>query len=495
MRHIAALAAAAALLSGSGCAYFRPTQDQIGSAHVGVLSVVRLTEDLGNTLQPTFKLDAEQALSKVAPVTMRVSETRATSFSAIAAVGSTAQASSGAPPKAATLPEVHVTSVTIEAPIDPISRYAAAASLFQEVQLLNGYVKNATTRSKHTPYVVRLQVALMPLRRGEPYDVYLNIAFFANDDAVSRANSRASTCTFETSLSSPAASQLALSAGGASRPALSTVTYPNPHAVPLFVTDNMELTSRTRDESDSREAAFALAPLRDALVTMAGGSLGFSDKRSRAEAGYERNSRLTVTRLSDNSLRVRIGAAQRPKSGYVMDAQNHAITLLLLVPEELSHAQRPEIQVMSWVSFVHASEGYALKRRPIKKAMKQLEVMAETLRLGTPRGVCGQPPQTAAGALAGLVSMAQKDDYPLFAERFADLWPDRARSGFGPNVFTSLLGMLPGGDFYGASFQLPNSSEAKTAGSAAPAKKPQDKDPKTIAKTPDQTQDKGSKKP
>src|SRR5262249_47299447 len=72
-----------------------------------------------------------------------------------------------------------------DAAVDPMTRYWAATALFQEVQLLNRYVRDAWVRRGSRPYVVRVQATLMPAARNEPYDAYCTCSFFTAPDGAS----------------------------------------------------------------------------------------------------------------------------------------------------------------------------------------------------------------------------------------------------------------------------------------------------------------------
>src|SRR6266481_5558802 len=63
--------------------------------------------------------------------------------------------------------------------IDPMLRFWAAAALYQEVKLINRYVTDGAIADEYIPYVIRLQVSVMPRKRDLPYDAYSLISFFA----------------------------------------------------------------------------------------------------------------------------------------------------------------------------------------------------------------------------------------------------------------------------------------------------------------------------
>ena len=76
---------------------------------------------------------------------------------------------------AAALPALKINEGTAQK--EPFLQYQTALSLYQEVQLLNSYVRNAARRSGYIPYIMRLQVTVLPFARNQPYDVYADIAF------------------------------------------------------------------------------------------------------------------------------------------------------------------------------------------------------------------------------------------------------------------------------------------------------------------------------
>lgn len=193
-------------------------QDQAASSHVSVISVSRW-EEYAEALQPKFALKPEEALALAVPATMRLEEkfidalsariklapptssetvtatstqrvadssaTTTTSTNNVANTSSTITGSTnsstgrnseetGGPGSVSTLgfaPPTTPDVATIGASgilqgivaIDPMARYAAATALYQEVQLLSRYVRDATIRTDSVPYVVRLQVSLLPV--------------------------------------------------------------------------------------------------------------------------------------------------------------------------------------------------------------------------------------------------------------------------------------------------------------------------------------------
>ncbi len=189
-------------------------QDQAGSVHVSILSVARW-EDVQDALQPTFDLRAADALREVVPTTQQlekkvlealqvalevappltsttISRTSGTQTGAPDTFTSTRTEERGPGDVAAIARDPSLAAgrlasgldgipdaLGFQPALDPLLKYSAATALYQEVQLLNRYVRHAARMRGFVPYVVRLQVTLLPRARNEPYDAYTSLAFFA----------------------------------------------------------------------------------------------------------------------------------------------------------------------------------------------------------------------------------------------------------------------------------------------------------------------------
>lgn len=166
-------------------------------------------EDFRTSLQPQFTLTADQALEQVLGTSLRTQQSEVTlnrlglaaglpgtsttqttdSTTSLAADGTTALTGNdsttttkqpGSPPS---LDGVRATPDAV-APgsfdgqsltSDAMMRYWAAAALYQEVQLLNRIVSDATTLKGYEAYIVRLQVSTMPYSRKLALDTYLDL--------------------------------------------------------------------------------------------------------------------------------------------------------------------------------------------------------------------------------------------------------------------------------------------------------------------------------
>jgi hypothetical protein len=189
---------------------------------------------------------------------------------------------------------------------DPMLEYAAATALYQEVKLLNRYVADAALRRDYCAYVVRLQMSVVPFARHFPLDIYSNISFFPVKQPKSMASKGVRPKRF------PA------------------------EVIPLLVTDNLENTIKSRTVDSLRNLALTLSFLQPGVQ----GSAGFSGKHEdfKRALGGDLNSLLTVGRVSDNTLQVRLGAEREVASAleYAVLPRTHNITVLLLVPAEFA---------------------------------------------------------------------------------------------------------------------------------------------------------------
>lgn len=184
--------------------------------------------------------------------------------------------------------------------VDPHLQYRAAAALYQAVQLMNREVEMAAKRTGYVPYLVRLQLATVPYRRHLPYDIHAQVEFFPADRTL-----RMSEANDMTRL---------------------------PYVLPLIATDNLEQAVNSRAAEVARQIGLALS----AMVQGFGGELGTNWQKRDQESIYaaDLNSLLTVSRLNDNGIYIRLGAANEATGRYSMVGRTYDIALLLLIPQE-----------------------------------------------------------------------------------------------------------------------------------------------------------------
>lgn len=319
-----------------------------GSVHIAVLAVAPWS-DYAAALVPKFELTAEQARDQVLRTSMselEISENRS-------GIGVSAEQGSDVTPPPAQLPtggqNVRSVGAMRDRP-DAMLEYWTATSLFQEVQLLNRTLYDAAIPTGHRAYLVRLQVSLMPRRRHQPYDVYTTLSFFPGlaDDASGGAVG--DDAARSTSGSARRTAPTTVLRGGDA-----PVAEGGPRVLPILVSDNLEVSDVSRSQSDVRRLALSLASFPGDFASNIAADL-LSKSFSAELAGRDLNSLLTVARVAENTLRVRLGAMREPTAGYAMVPRNHYVTVLLTVPESAPGL----VQILSRTELIDANSGERL---------------------------------------------------------------------------------------------------------------------------------------
>ena len=65
--------------------------------------------------------------------------------------------------------------------VPAIIKYSSAVALYQEIKLLENYVKQALKMKGYTAYVLRVPVTVFPVKRDLPLDVYSTLSFFVTN--------------------------------------------------------------------------------------------------------------------------------------------------------------------------------------------------------------------------------------------------------------------------------------------------------------------------
>lgn len=461
---------------------FRPhrvsTHADAGSTHVAVTLVAPWDEFIDD-LQPKFEMSGARALDMVVPDTLfldektldtlgfkvkvappqtsileTITEKEATGVSRTRSSETTTKTTPGdvsglkgpdlgpAGRTAAGLP-----TLAKSLGMDPMLRHWAALALFQEVRLLNRYVQRAALRYDYRPYVVRLQVSMMPAARNEPYDAYATFSFFNEVEGEG--------------------SDLAKIAKGP------PAQLRTPFLIPLLVTDNLEAAVHSRTVDTVRQFGLALSLLVQGFAASAEAERLLEELK--AVLGRDLNSLLTVARLSDNTLRVRLGALSQAEARYAMVPRTHNVTLLLLVAKEYADppkvaapgkVHRPRMRVLARTSMVDAERGREL---PARDPDEQAEVRYRVLRnrIVPPTAADGPKPgrdewirrsrrllthvqDNRYDAFLGEIKKAQDEDSKQHGLKWDVEFPDA--------LWVDIVRVMVGSVFHGASFDLPRIS-------------------------------------
>ncbi len=382
----------------------RPTsQEEAGSVHVAVLSVGPWDEFL-DALQPEFDLTPEGALARV------LAPTRISASHEEDALRLRLSAGATAPESAAPAPAADATLPLVPLHADPMTQYWAATALYQEVQLLSRYLRHAAIRPGYTPFVVRMQVTLLPRRRGIPCDALATISFFpAGEGKAPEWSARGES----------------LATGEPANVARAAAAALVPQVLPLLVTDNLEAGVASRSSRTSRDVGVAVGGSAGSVGVNA--ASGESDRA----AGLDLNSLLTVARISDNTLRVRLGAMQQGSSRLAMVPRTHSITVLVMMPGAASR-----LHVVTRTVMVDADSGAELARR----SEERIEALLAEV---------GAEHEVAVAELRGLLAHAQRNDATAFhaaakgVKRPENLWLDLVSVTVGGQYSASVVDLVP----------------------------------------------------
>ncbi len=393
-------------------------QHEAGSVHFAVLSVSPWAQTVAS-LQPDFELDSAEALAKVLPATRIDADAQIRHFrGSLQATGKGPGAAE--PPAVGSGPSGHGPAPPVppdfEVQSDPMLEYWSATALYQEVQLLNRYVRDAALRDGWDAYVVRLQVSLMPRARHEPYDAYVMLSFFTGH------------------MRGTPATQARGSSGSSGS---------SPQIVPLLVTDNLEMSLRSRMLEDTRRLALSLS----GAYTGPEGSYtsGVAAKQFHADLrslyGADLNSVLTVARVSDNTIRVRLGAMQQAGSNYAMIPRNHNISLLMMVPPDSGRSMK----VIARSTLVDVETGEELPARSSGDISRALARLSDDHALGLD-----------AASMRQLLLFAQRNDQTRFGSAYLGLLGiDHPALPYWQQVWLDLVSLMVGGQYGATEFDLP----------------------------------------
>ena len=317
------------------------SQQEAGTVQVTPIAIGHW-DDYVDLLSPQFNLTTAGALKLVLPQTQTRDTTEtatsdvhitvglATPQSGPPAAGTTDQPSAGGKDTVKPGPAMD----TSQRLTDPILTYQAATAIYQEAKLLEHYLSDAALRYGYVPLVVRLGISLRPFARQQPYDAYVTLSAFSRiGDADSAGQA---VCSSEL-------------------PAI---------VLPFLVTDDYEVALATYAANASVQAGLQFGGLGHAVPLQGGGQE--QESRDTSASGADVNSLLSVARLVDNAVQLRIGASFVPGSGYQMLPSNHNLTLLVLVRREhfrdcaAKSSVTRQLRFISYARFRHATTGEQL---------------------------------------------------------------------------------------------------------------------------------------
>jgi hypothetical protein len=428
---------------------------RVGGVYLSVMSVTPWYE-CKKDLQANFKLTEAQALDNVA-LTSQLDESQAmnafnaalniglslpsgssnsgsgtTSSGSSSAQGSSTSASSGSSSSSTTPANSSSTSANPSppsrafdlttdmmgkaVPIDAIMKYNLAASLFQEIKMINRVVSDAAIRRNYTPYIVRLQISVLPDFDEFPKrtDVEATLSFFPKEDEESSPQKA-------------------------------------PCIIPLLVTDDIEGALQSRSAEKLRQYALGLAAQYQGM----GGKVDLQQVNDAINniLGRSINNLFTVARVQDNTIIVRLSCYQTVNKKYRVPVGNHYISVLLLAPKGGAKSFR----VFLTNSLIDKEDAEKYDRTACiaaigKSANNFLEKEAK---------IYGLPATDSTyGYLRSLLNYASENDWVSFSNDLKmhseyNMYPDRN------NLWQELLSIVGKLDYGETLFDLPSRYDKK----------------------------------
>lgn len=287
-------------------------QSDIAEVYLSMIGVRPLNAVI-EELQPIYNLTADQAYQKAVPDTLNSSESTLSSVRAALQIGymfglPNPTNSSGAAASGQLFPLSILTNLPAGTlSVDPVSAYQAGASLFEQVKLLNRSLQDIPHFKGYTPYIVTIQISLIPHKRDAPYDAYANIGFFTDtNDPPTPPGKESETI---------------------------------PLIYPLLTTDALEAANDQQNLNHLRQLTASISAAVHGVGIQSG--VDQLNQNLNTVNGLNLNSLLTVGKLNQNCMVVRLGARNQPgsKERFSLVPETHNVSLLVLAPTKASELE------------------------------------------------------------------------------------------------------------------------------------------------------------
>lgn len=218
-------------------------------------------------------------------------------------------------------------------PTDANTLLTAAHALYQQAKVLDNQISKAVVPKGYRAHLLTLQVNLQPRRRDYAYDAYLNVSLMPGTWKESLSTSK----HFDTD--------------EADMPAV--VFYP------LIISDALETANVGRSVEIVRQLALSLSGVVGRVGLNAGTNSG-TDSLDQL-MGTDKNSLITLGRVNDSTLRVRIGAQHAGSSKYAMVPRTYNVSLVVLTRNKNAEDRVKTLSIVTRTDFVSSTTGKVLE--------------------------------------------------------------------------------------------------------------------------------------
>lgn len=238
--------------------------------------------------------------------------------------------------------------------LDGATQLHAATGIYQLAQILDNQIAASLAPHGYEAHLITFQVNLQPSGRNLPYDAYVNLSLFP----------------------APWAKAIHTSTVNAS----SADSLPPVIVYPLVISDSMESANVGKSIEVVRQAALQLSGIVSNVGL--GGSLAGGTNRLDTLLGSDRNSLVTVGRVSDHTLRIRLGATQQGSRKLALVPSTHNVSVVVFTK---SDEVKPDLHidklaVVTQTELVDVDSGKALESIRSGKAARD-ELRNRVLRI------------------------------------------------------------------------------------------------------------------
>lgn len=402
-------------ISTAGCESIPPlfhrgtasTSEEVADVFVSAYPAIPWS-DIGEKLEPAHNLTTEQARGLAAQATQiqvfqflstfaaglgiglpTRTDSTATSLAADGTQSTTASRTrgTGTPPGSSGMPSSGIADAAL-APdlskgplslgLDASTLLTAGTAVYQLGKILDNQISKSFLPKDYQAHLITLQVNLQPKARNLAYDAYVNVSFLPG--------------TWREALE--------VSRDVEKNPA----ALPPVVVYPLIISDALETTGTGRSIEAVRQMAFQLLGVIGSVGVNAGASGGTD--RLEAVMGSDKNSLVTVGRVSDHSVRIRLGAQNSGSSGVAMVPRTHNVSLVVLTRwHEKDDKQRvTSLSAITDTSLVPADGGAPLQSGRLRQRTvlaEQVRKVVEDYSFGPVVDACSGVSRGALGGLAG----------------------------------------------------------------------------------------------
>lgn len=207
--------------------------------------------------------------------------------------------------------------------IDGNTLLTAGTALYQQAQILDHQITKAVYPNGYDAHLLTLQVSIQPTQRDVAADAYVNVTFL------------------------PGKFQRAVDT---SEPVRKSVEGLAPVMVyPLIIMDALETTSVGRTVEAVRQASLALS----GTIGAVGANLGLGGGSSDAArvAGLDKNSLVTVGRIADHTIRIRLGAENSGSAEHALVPRTYNVSLVVLTRSDANQ----KIHIGNLIAITHTT--------------------------------------------------------------------------------------------------------------------------------------------